>query len=265
MTLTAKILAASVAIAVTLSPNVSGASDLLDGLHDPAPAHERSDSWTGLYLGAFGGWASGDWSGPYSYDDAAQYPKITFDGSKKKIGGKDWFGGIAAGADKQFGSVVLGGVIDVASGNIGGSDRFVPYPVGLDPQNSGDPVWDATTEIEHFGTARLRAGYLVHSSLLAYATGGLAWAKVESSIASIHDAGGKNETASFASAEENHIGWTVGAGLEWKLASNVSLVGEYLYADLGKSDYRYAGDHATDNFHPDLELQIFKAGLNWRF
>jgi outer membrane immunogenic protein len=260
---TVPILAASF-FALAASAN---ASDLLDGVLDQSadqPVHTSAD-WTGLHFGVFGGWAWADWDGPFSYDDAKKYPAITFDGSSQNIGDEDWFGGIGFGADKQFGNVVLGGVIDVAYGDLSSTERFVPYPVGLDPDNKGNPVWDATTEIEYFGTARLRAGYLVQPSLLAYATGGLAWAMVESSVNSIHDVGKVTESASFASADENHIGWTVGGGLEWKLTESVSLVGEYLYIDLGEVDYRYSGDHATDNFHPDLELQIIKAGLNYRF
>lgn len=244
------------------------ASDILD--RTPANAYQdtytpSSDAWTGIYGTVFGGFAWGDWDGPFSYDDAGDYPKITFDDRSKNISDEDWFAGIGVGGDQQFGNIVLGGVIDVAYGDLGGTERFVPYPVGLDPDNSGNPVWDATAEIEYFGTARLRAGYLLKPNLLAYATGGLAWAMVDSSVNSIHGEGTKNESASFASSENNHIGWTAGAGLEWKLTDHVSLTGEYLYVDLGEVDYRFAGEHATDNFHPDLELQIIKAGLNYRF
>lgn len=239
--------------------------------YEPAPA-QAQDDWTGLYLGAFGGWASADWDGPFSYDDAGKYaaggshpgPDITFDSSDKNIGDEDWFGGLAFGADKQFGNIVLGGVVDVSYGDLSATERFVPYPKNLDPDNAGDPVWDATAEIEYFGTARVRAGYLFQPSLLGYVTGGLAWAKVESSINSIHDPEGV-KASSFASSENNHIGWAVGSGLEWQLTNNISLFGEYLYIDLGKVDYRHSGQHATDNFHPDLELQTIKAGLNYKF
>ena len=45
-------------------------------------------------------------------------------------------------------------------------------------------------------------------------------------------------------------GWTIGAGLEYALARNISIKGEYLYVDPRSSDLRGS---------------ILRAGLNWRF
>ena len=60
------------------------------------------------------------------------------------------------------------------------------------------------------------------------------------------------------SAEEDHIGWTAGAGAEWMYAENWSLKTEYLYTDLGSADYRFVGTtfvgdpHTTDSSPADL-------------
>src|SRR5690606_11731875 len=123
--------------------------------------------------------------------------------------------------------------------------------------------WNVETEIKYFGTARGRIGHLLKDNFLVYATAGLAWARVESSITPFD---GNVATAS-ASATNNHIGWAGGAGFEWRLGEKVSFTTEYLYMDLGEQDYRFAGTtnggatYATDNFHPDLDIHAIKAGL----
>lgn len=252
------------AVILSLSP-AAQASDILD--RTPADAYQSpstytpsSDAWTGIYMSVFGGYGLADWDGPFSYDDAGVGD--TFDRRSKNISDQNWFAGLGIGGDQQFGQVVIGGVIDVAYGEFGGTENFVPYP-------GGDYTWETDTSIEYFGTARARAGYLLKPNFLVYATGGLAWAMVDSDI-TVHD--GDPSTTASGTSENNHIGWTAGAGIEWKLTDTISFGAEYLYVDLGEVDYRFAGSksngngiYATDNFHPDLELQVIKAQLNYRF
>jgi outer membrane immunogenic protein len=42
---------------------------------------------------------------------------------------------------------------------------------------------------------------------------------------------------SVGSLSEVRLGWTAGAGVEWKLSSNWSAKAEYLYYDLGSASY----------------------------
>jgi outer membrane immunogenic protein len=94
------------------------------------------------------------------------------------------------------------------------------------------------SKIDYLGTARGRVGYLITPSLLGYATGGFAYGGVKSN-ASIFGfetvPAGIGNAFTSASFSGTRIGWTLGAGLEWKFWQNWSLKGEYLYYDLGRS------------------------------
>jgi outer membrane immunogenic protein len=63
-------------------------------------------------------------------------------------------------------------------------------------------------------------------------------------------------------------GWTVGGGVEWKLAQNWLLRGEYRYADFGtwKPDF-FRGGNAGVEFFPNIKVtsQIATAGIAYMF
>jgi outer membrane immunogenic protein len=227
-------------------------------------------SWTGLYIGAHGGYAWGDFDGPLSYDDAPLFPASIFDSSEKSIDADGWFGGFQAGFNKQLGTVVVGLEADVSWTDNDGRGTFLPYPA-----QGPDPAWNIETELEMFGTVRGRLGFLATPDLLVYGTGGFAWAQVDSNISVTYSLtpcnGGPCATGS---ADNNHFGWTLGAGAEWKLSRNWSLKSEYLFVDLGTEDYAYVGStlpplgpgpYDTDHFHADLELHTVRVGLNYQF
>ncbi|HEU4341471.1 MAG TPA: outer membrane beta-barrel protein [Candidatus Binatia bacterium] len=258
---------ALLAAAVIFSPNFAKSSDLLDGLNDPAPAETRAQvNWNQMYLQGFGGFAWTEWNGPLGYDDRGI--DDGFDDSDRSIKSESWFVGVGAGGDRQFGKIVLGGVVDVATGDISESGSFLPYP-----ESDGAPAWDITTELEYFGTVRGRLGYLVRDDFLVYGTGGLAWGLAKSSIQPVYNKGEEGEYVNGnASDESAHIGWTAGAGFEWKLSNNVSFTTEYLYLNLGDGDYSFSGTkgygngiYATDSYDPELDVHAIKAGLNYRF
>lgn len=192
----------------------------------PAP------SWTGCYVGVHlgGGTGKNDTYFPYS------------DNSTKPSG---LLGGAQAGCDYQMNSVVLGGVIDVSLANLKDSST---YPAGL---------VDATLEstVKTVGTLRARLGYAMDNTLF-YATGGLAMARLERELST---------PAAGQSVTKTHTGWTVGVGIEHKFTENISLFGEYLYADFGKETYTYGAPLTPQSHSADLKLNLFKVGLNYRF
>ena len=65
------------------------------------------------------------------------------------------------------------------------------------------------------------------------ATAGAAKAKVENSFRTTNGANSFTETVN----EDDADGYQLGAGVEWKLAPNLSLTGEYLYSNLQPGDY----------------------------
>lgn len=113
---------------------------------------------------------------------------------------------------------------------------------------------DATTpgtarvEINSFGTARARLGY-ANGPWLLYGTVGTAWAFTDVSAG-----------AAF-SLERPHVGYVVGAGVEYALSQHWSAKFEYLFADLGET--RSVVNGPTVN--TDLTISTVRLGLNYRF
>jgi outer membrane immunogenic protein len=140
-------------------------------------------------------------------------------------------------------------------------------------------------KITNFGTARARGGVLVQDTLW-YATGGLAWGTVRDDLAFT---GAANQVIfplllqpgpflpGGATFSKTRLGWTLGAGVETKIAASWSAKLEYLYVDLGTVDENVAipinpafgpaftsgsaaaarSAHITDN--------IVRVGLNYHF
>jgi outer membrane immunogenic protein len=119
-------------------------------------------------------------------------------------------------------------------------------------------------DIDWFGTARLRVGFLPTCRLLLYGTGGLAYGDVNFSA----DTNYVN-SAFPASASETKVGWTAGAGAEFALTRRWSVKVEYLYFDLGD-------ESSTANRVPlippfqvrydwETTAHTVNVGLNFRF
>jgi outer membrane immunogenic protein len=108
-------------------------------------------------------------------------------------------------------------------------------------------------------TARLRAGYAVERALL-YVTGGYAGASID---AKYSNPGSTVPVvaASSGSTSQLHHGWALGAGLEYAFTRNISMKGEYLYANLGEKP-SFAAPYATKI---DPSISTVRMGVNYRF
>lgn len=108
---------------------------------------------------------------------------------------------------------------------------------------------------------------------MLYATGGLAWANVETKlgvdnvvpgvVGNFSDA----QLASLsngASSTDARIGYAVGAGGEWAFNPNWSVKAEYIYLgfDTGSSSLFIPGTNADA---AKLHLHTVKGGLNYHF
>lgn len=125
---------------------------------------------------------------------------------------------------------------------------FVGYEVDASFGNlQGAVIGGTTTEINAFGTARTRVGY-AQGPLLLYVTGGLAWAQTE-----LRGAGP-------VVLDSPHVGYAVGAGVEYAFAPNWSARIEYLYADLGTTRLTAGGSVLND-----ITMSTVRLGLNYRF
>ena len=100
-------------------------------------------------------------------------------------------------------------------------------------------------------TARLRAGYAVDRWLI-YGTGGYAY---------LHAKADRRDPGRKESHSASFNGWTIGAGTEYALTDNVTVRGEYRFADFGSKTVVF------DNYVEDISPQIhsLRIGLSYKF
>jgi outer membrane immunogenic protein len=187
----------------------------------PAPAMPvYLSDWAGFYIGINGG---GGWADT-KFDMA---PAFNMKPSGGLVGGH-------AGYNWQYGSVVAGVEADFDGADI--QQTVAPF---------GRAGWQDKTD--ELATARARLGYVFFPNVLAYGTAGAAWGHSEV----------LNNNTAFTSAT-TQFGWTVGAGLEYKLIDHVLLRAEYLHYDFANTTF--------SGFGPVKEsIDAVRGGLSYKF
>ena len=209
---------------------LGAAAQAADLTYEPAPVVEAAPAvfnWTGFYLGVHAGAAILD--GDYSF--------IGTDlGGDTSTG---FIGGVQAGYNWQFDSLVIGAQTDFAYTSAKISDQ--------DILNAS-----AENKLEWLGSTTARIGYAVDNFLL-YGKGGVAYGQSKIEVSSIN---GSIDDSKW------HVGWTLGAGAEYAFTQNITGLVEYNYVDLGSEDY-FEG--ALNSVNADLTTHVIKAGLNYKF
>ncbi|MDR3566621.1 MAG: porin family protein [Syntrophobacteraceae bacterium] len=211
--------------------------------------------WTGFYFGAHlgGGFSS-------THMDLHDFG-ITFN-LHPDPGGLS--GGGQIGYNLQRGPFVLGLEADVSGSAMSGSDQYSSPPGVI-----GGPSVVASQDINWFGTLRPRLGYTPIPRLLIYATGGVAYGDV-----SYYERKGFPYPATFGPGTDSGLraGWTVGGGVEYKIARSWSMKAEYLFCDLGDQSVTAISSTlfipltttvSTAGF--STEFSVFEVGLNYSF
>lgn len=250
-------IAIAAAVAASLSVSAAQAADLPSRkapvLAPPAPIM----TWTGFYLGvnAGYGWAADPatrlTASPMFVDPAlpgafVNVPAAALVGASGVApGAKGGFvGGGQVGFNYQMSPSLLAGVEADIQGVLGSSSNgalvnAIPIAAPPGPGGRADISSIATSnKLDYLATLRARLGFLATPTLLLYGTGGLAFgsASVSASIAqTVTNPPGPPILPVFgaATASGTRVGWAVGAGGEWKFASNWSAKLEYMYYDLG--------------------------------
>jgi outer membrane immunogenic protein len=227
-------------------------------------------SWTGFYIGVNGGYAGDQYKYPFS-GFLEEDGDIVINGSgSADLTSSGFLGGVQAGYNYQFATSWVGGIeADIDATSITGK-----VGIGASGVFDGVDTWSASaaakSEQSYLGTARLRLGYLITPQFLVFGTGGLAYAQVKTSANVGYNIEDEGSGAFSWSKNTTHTGWTLGAGVEYKINNNWSFKTEYLYVDLGTQTllsggggddpYTYAYSlkiHPTDN--------VVRAGLNYTF
>ena len=228
--------------------------------------HYRTFNWTGFYVGANAGVAVGEADTVTGIDStifgtpvnrpvygAAMSPSFNPHG---------FSGGLQAGYNAQIGHVVLGGEVDFGAMRLDDSAA-----VSVAPPASVTLTSLTSVKTDWLFTVRTRVGFAA-DRLLVYSTGGLAMTNFKYAQFNIFDPAcggtGCNETGTSSSWK---AGWTIGGGFELALTSNVTVKGEYLYADFGS--VRTTGFDAAINqpfnHHADLTAHVARFGVNYKF
>jgi len=126
----------------------------------------------------------------------------------------------------------------------------------------------AKGEINWYSTLRARAGVLASPDALVYLTGGPAYGKQTSSFEfSVPFSGIPALETSPKSVRR--WGYTVGAGLEYRLSASMSMTAEYAYVTLRQFNSDISDPVALPGFVLPYKmtnsLQTGRIGLNWRF
>jgi len=196
-------------------------------------------TWAGFYLGIAGGYG---WGSTRHTNGTNGISSGTNSDLKSGV-----FGG-TYGYNWQWGAVVAG---------LEGDLSWMHMSTNFADNGSGycTPGPSCITKVNWLGTDRARLGY-AWDRYLAYVTGGVAYGSVEATCCA--------PATTISDETKTRVGFTVGAGLEAMLVSNLSAKIEYLYVDLGdQTNYHFI---PTNNPQTVLfRSSIVRGGLNYRF
>ena len=215
------------------------AADLAPDIYKTSVAPPVPYTWTGIYIGANGGYGFGQSTPGSLYGDSFSAFNYNANG---------WLGGLTAGAQIQNGHTVLGLEADIDWGNITGSSTgALNY--------NGFPIGTATlaSTLSSISTMRARVGY-AYNNFLLFVTGGLAVTNETSTLTrsiGFTCGTGASNSPPCTSPAQLHLGLAAGAGLEYGITQNLSAKGEWIWVGAG------AGNTLKEN--------MLRAGINWRF
>jgi outer membrane immunogenic protein len=243
-------------LTATLLPALCGAAMAADLSRAPRPYPVRIPpdtsvymGWSGFYVGLNAGGGAGNGRSTFSMTGNPAFATVN-----NFLSGA--IGGAQAGFNWQTGATVLGIETDVqASGVKGGIDA--PCAAGL----CAVPLTASYSQkVPWYGTVRGRLG-VAASGWLIYATGGYAYARIETDAFAAAGA-----TAAAFSLHETRGGWTVGSGIEVAFAPGWSARLEYLYLDFGNrsTTMTFAALPAIVD-DARLSMNVVRAGVNYRF
>lgn len=233
------------AIALLMAePTTTYAADLGGGLYTPDNV-DNEDNYTAPYVWT-GGYVSGNigWSTYDSEVDASSggVSFFNFDG----INGRGGVVGLEAGANYQIGKVVVGA-------SIGYDWNFAETTLDI---GAGPGALKAKIENPDSYYAQGRVGIAL-DDVLPYAL-----------VRYTRENGGAVASASgLGSAElDERQGWGVGGGIEFAVAGNVTLKGEYVHTFFGEEDVATLGaGPGAINLSERTDTDTVKAGMSFKF
>jgi outer membrane immunogenic protein len=259
-----------------------------------APATAPVPLWTGFYAGLNAGYGFGTANNAQNYGWSNRFPNgllstqaafaASYSYMGRNIAQGGFIGGGQVGYNYQHGqSIVLGFEADMQGSGISGegnANGWAPYSQSSSRTDSYVTRMPIQAGISWMGTARGRFGYLITPSVIAYATGGLAYGGTylktfpQQNLAFTRGFADADYISTQNTQQNFNVGWTAGGGAEWMMAPNWSIKGEALYYDLGNtsvSNVTYLGGNAGRNpvggstTRAYYQGVIARAGVNYHF
>ena len=268
MSLKNNLMAAAAVLGLAMGTNTAFAADLPVSYKAPAPMMAPAYyDWSGFYVGghAGGAWANGDgtWDIP-----AALGIIDTVGGS---LNGSGFTGGVHIGMNWMLSPTwVVGIEADWSWSKI---DDQVSGPFSILGGLFAIPGSLATVEreINWVATVRGRVGATITPHLLAYVTGGVAFADMDYNGTANVILGGLPVYAGNISSSKTETGWVLGGGFEWAVMPNWHVRAEYLYHRFGGETLTAANTGLLPLPAPSVyqwdntELHVVRAGLSYKF
>lgn len=240
-------------------------------------SNSDEDSWTGFYVGGFGGYSSlrADANMTTPDDDNGNFgittARLINSLPSRKLSSNKFSGGGTFGYNYQKGRLLIGGEVDFGSHRINSSDSVKRNLADI----SGTFTITHNLKTDWLLTARPRVG-LATKKVLIYGTGGLA-------VTNMNYAGNFETFVLFTrtadgSIKKNQTGWNAGGGVEIKVNKHWSVKGEYLYNQFRRASFTtnnlhgitLAGNPITTpdesfTYSTDLKSHSLRFGVNFRF
>ena len=263
---------------VTAGATCLAAAAFAADLPAKAPAYKAAPAlaagWSGFYAGlnAGYGWGAGS-TNLVALDPILFIPAQTFGALPTSLSShlSGFVGGGQIGYNWQIDRAVVGLETDIAYSGMKSDSTLSTFAFPFPPMTTTQ-----TNKVTWLGTARARLGWLWTPSVLAYASGGLAYGGVKASTNVNVDVAGSCPTANVlcatGSLSETRLGWSAGGGIEALIASNWTARIDYLYFDLGSASYPVIstanfGFGETEVMRPEVKFNghVVRAGVNYHF
>ena len=155
-------------------------------------------------------------------------------GTISPVGG---FGGGQIGYNWQIAAPwVVGLEADIQAGSIQDSNTVTVFNNGGFDFDDGALVAYAKTNLDWFGTVRVRAGYTFYDNrVLSYVTGGVAFGGVKDTLTVSEHSGGEPLLFGSVSSNKTKTGWIIGSGIEGFITPALTLRAETDYMSLGST------------------------------
>ena len=220
-----------------------------------------SQTWAGFYLGAHGGYGWKD-------NDFRRVLNSTGPAVIDGIASRGALAGGHAGYNWQYGRVVAGLETDFSFGNIKGTSPSIIENIG----GGSTQTTALADKFKYLATARARLGWLPVDNLLLYATGGLAWERLDRTQISVQTGPGTLIRTDTGTVPTDRFGAVVGAGAEW-MPFGPNWIGrvEYLHYDFGKFEAATSLATTVPGNVPYAErrgrqtIEVVRAGVSYKF